>query len=281
MTQLILITGASTGIGRATALELAAKGHTVLAGIRNQDAADELISASGGALEPVFLDIADTGSLDTFCSTYASRFEENGLQGLVNNAGLFGAGPLEYTSMEKWRKMFDVNVFGHVDLTQRLLPYVRKARGRIVFTSSASTRLALPLGGSYCGAKFAIEGIADSLRRELHSFGVKVSIVEPGAIETPMLNATKETYERLADELQGDGADTYRNVASGIAKAVAKFASQSTPPERIAKAILHALFSSNPKVRYFVGTDAKILSTLAAITTDKVMDAILRKMFNQ
>lgn len=279
MSELILISGASTGIGRATALKLAAEGHSVLAGIRNQEAADELESASKGKLEPVFLDIASSDSLEKFCSDYGNRLEANGLNGLVNNAGLILTNPLEHMPMDTWRKMFDVNVFGHVELTQRMLPFIRQCTGRIVFTSSASTRVALPLGASYCGAKYAIEGIGDSLRRELASFGIKVSIIEPGAIETPMLHETKDAYDEVAESIDGGGADKYRHVAKRLSETVAKFASQSTPPEKVADAISHALFATKPKIRYFVGTDSKVLSSLAALTTDRVMDGIIRKMF--
>ncbi len=280
MKKLILISGASTGIGRAPALKLAAAGHSVLAGIRSQAAADALKADATGDLEPVHLDIANKESLDKFCADYGERLNREGLAGLVNNAGLVRTSPLELMPMSEWREMFGVNVFGHVDLTQRMLRYVRAVKGRVVFTSSASTKVALPLGTSYCGAKHALEGIGDSLRRELAPFGVSVSIIEPGTIETPMLHETQNEYDRAAETLEGEGSEKYREIAQGLSKTISNFASQSTPPEKVAEAIAHALFARKPKIRYFVGNDAKMLSALSAITTDRVMDAILRKLFH-
>ena len=279
MTELIVISGASTGIGRATALKLASEGKAVLAGVRNEKAADDLLTASEGQLKPVFLDIAKPDSIEKFIADHEENISSNGLHGLVNNAGLLQTAPLEHMPMSTWRHMFDVNVFGHVELTQKLLPFIRDAKGRVVFTSSASTRVSLPLGAAYCGAKNAIEGVGDSLRRELAPFGVSVSIVEPGAIETPMLHETKNEYDKVAESITGGGAEVYRHVANRLSETMTKFASQSTPPEKVAEAISHALFSPKPKARYFVGTDARTLCSLAAVTTDRTMDRILKKMF--
>ena len=279
MIEQIIISGASTGIGRATALKLASQGKTVLAGVRNERAANDLLTDSKGKVQPVFLDIAEPGSITKFVADHEETLASNGLHGLVNNAGLIHTAPLEHMPMSTWRRMFDVNVFGHVELTQKLLPFIRKIKGRVVFTSSASTRVSLPLGAAYCGAKNAIEGVGDSLRRELAPFGVKVSIVEPGAIETPMLHETKNEYDKVAKSMNGGGAEVYKHVANRLSETVSKFASQSTPPEKVAEVISHALFSAKPKARYFVGTDARTLSTLAALTTDRTMDRILKKMF--
>lgn len=278
MTHTILISGASKGIGRATALRLAKDGHRVLAGVRSEDDAVSLRSDALGVLEPVFLDIARPASLDEFCSTHGARLDDGGLHGLVNNAGRLLPGALEFTSMEAWRDLFDVNLFGHIDLTQRMLPFLRRSRGRIVFVSSINGHVALPMGAPYCASKFAMEGLAGSLRRELHRFGVNVSTIVPGGTDTQMLEGSKASTEEAVAAIQGDGAEIYRRVGQGLIKAGAKFRGMATPPERVADAICHALVAKKPRRRYVVGKDAKALSALKAVTTDGMLDVALRKM---
>ncbi len=278
MGKLILISGASTGIGRAAALRFAEEGHEVLAGVRNETAADELRESSGGKLTPVHLDITEEGTLDKFCKEYAERLNQKGLDGLLNNAGVAVVGSVEHTSLKKWRDQFDVNFFGHVEMTRRVIPAIRKAHGRIIFTGSIGGKLAFPMGGPYCASKFALEGLADSLRREMHDFGVSVSIVEPGGVETPMLESANDMIQIAIDAVSGDGAETYRQTGEGLKKAMDGFRSMASPPEKVVDAFRHALFSSKPKARYLIGKDAKFQSALKRTLPDSALDAFLRKM---
>lgn len=277
MQKTILISGASSGIGRATALRLARDGYKVLAGVRTQDAANELLATVPQNLEPVFLDITDEASLDTFFLSYAPMFEESGLYGVVNNAGTVQAGAFEFTPVTIWKQQFDVNFFGHVSVTHRAVPYVRRARGRVIFISTLGGQVGYPMAGPYCASKFALEGAADSLRRELHPFGAKVSVVEPGGTATRMLDALVAAADEAVARVTGDGADTYRRVGSGFSTAAKQFQGMATDPEKVVDAICHALFSQRPKIRYRVGPDAKLLLSLKAVVPDRVMDFILRK----
>jgi NAD(P)-dependent dehydrogenase (short-subunit alcohol dehydrogenase family) len=276
VSKLILITGASSGIGRAAAISFAREGHRVIAGVRNQKAADELRANAKENLVPAFLDITDNESLDKFCEDYSGEFEESGLDGLINNAGTAVMGAVEFTSLKDWRRQYDVNVFGHVDLTQRLLPYIRKAQGRIIFTGSISGRVSYPFGEPYCSSKYALEGLADTLRRELHRFGVFVSIVEPGAIDTPMLNSSEKIIQEIYNRIKGE--ITYREVADGSVYLFEQCKQTAIHPDRVVDAFRKALFSTSPKARYLVGNDAKFMATLKAIMPDKLLDKILRKM---
>ena len=278
MIRTIVISGASTGIGKATALALAERGHNVLAGIRNEEAAENLRSLSGGKIEPVHLDIVNAESLDRFCEQYSTRFESEGLYGLINNAGAAHIGALEYSSMEQWRRYFDINVFGHVDLTRRLLPYIRKVPGRIVFTGSISGRNPFPFGSTYSGTKAAIDAISESLRRELYPFGVKVSLVEPGAIKTPMVDDSEALFSAASNELVGEASETYRYGLAGVRKSLNDLIRNASKPQKVADAFCHALFAKSPKPKYLVGSDAKLQATLVWLTSANRMDAISRLM---
>ena len=280
MGKSVLISGASTGVGRAAAVRFARDGHEVLAGVRNEDAADKLLEETNGSLTPVFLDITNRESLQNFQDKYAENFAEQGLDCLINNAGVAKAGSVEHTPSEKWREQFDVNFFGHIELTRRLIPYIRKARGRIVFTGSIAGKLAFPMGGPYCASKFALEGLADSLRREMHVFGVSVSIVEPGGVKTPMLESAAGMIQEAIDAVSGDGANTYRETGEGLKKATDQFRKMASSPEKVVDAFQHALFSRNPKARYVVGQDAKFQSALKRTLPEAWLDAFLRKMMS-
>jgi len=190
----VLITGASTGIGRATALRLDAAGWRVFAGVRKEEDAAALSEAGSERLMPLILDITGAGQI----AAAAARVEAEsaaGLDGLVNNAGVAIPGPLETLAIEDFRRQVEVNMTAHVAVTQALLPAVRAATGRIVFISSIGGRVALPLTGAYHAAKFGIEAVGDVFRQELRPWGISVSIVEPGSIDTPIW----ERGERTAD----------------------------------------------------------------------------------
>ncbi len=180
----ILISGSSTGIGKATAIQLARKGHVVWAGVRAQKSFDALTKANVQGLKPIFLDVCDEKSIE---EAVARITKESGLlHGLVNNAGIAIGGPVEAVNLSDWRRQFETNVFGQILVTQKCLPLLRQCKGRIVNVSSVSGKIASPFLAPYAGSKHALEAISDSLRRELRPHGVKVSIVEPGPIATPI-----------------------------------------------------------------------------------------------
>jgi NAD(P)-dependent dehydrogenase (short-subunit alcohol dehydrogenase family) len=272
----VLITGASTGIGRATALRLDAAGWRVFAGVRKEEDATALSEAGSERLAPLILDITDAEQI----AAAAARVEaesEGGLDGLVNNAGVAIPGPLETLAIADFRRQVEVNMTGHVAVTQALLPAVRAARGRIVFISSIGGRVALPLTGAYHAAKFGIEAVGDVFRQELRPWGISVSIVEPGSIDTPIW----ERGERTADEIATTERETlYGKAVEGYRKAIRETAERGIPPEQAAKAIEHALTSGRPRARYLVGLEAKVGARAKLLIPTRIFDRIVAKKMN-
>jgi NAD(P)-dependent dehydrogenase (short-subunit alcohol dehydrogenase family) len=294
---LALITGASTGIGRATALRLAAGGWTVLAGVREPAAGERLLadasggasagSGTGGRLIPLQLEVTDDAQIAAaravvedevaMASSSGARGAHTGLDALVNNAGIGIGGPLELISAEDLRKLFEVNVFAQVAVTQALLPALRRARGRIVFVSSIGGRVAMPFTAPYAASKHAIEAFGDTLRVELRSSGVTVALVEPGSVATPIWDKGRTAAERMVipDELQ----DAYGRVPAAMGKALEGTARRGVPPEQVAVTIERALSASRMKARYVVGRDARAMLIARRVLPDLVFDRVARRAF--
>src|SRR3954471_419193 len=204
MPRTVLVTGASSGIGRATALELARRGATVLAGVR--DPADG--EALGPSVIPLRLDVTDAGHVAAAGEEAARR----GLDALVNNAGIAVTGPLEYLPLDELRRQLEVNAVAQLAVTQACLPALRASRGRIVNMSSISGRMALPLYGPYAASKYALEALSDSLRLELRGTGVDVVLIEPGAIRTPIWERGIRAADALWDALPPVARERYRHL---------------------------------------------------------------------
>lgn len=241
---------------------------------REKDAA-ELPGAT-----PVVLDVTDADSIRDASDAVSRALGDEGLAGLVNNAGIAVSGPLEFLEMSEIRRQFDVNLFGQVAVTQAFLPLLRRANGgRIVNMSSISGRIAAPLLGPYSMSKFALESFSDALRRELEPFGLSVSVVEPGVIKTPIwdkgVDSSKERVARMparALELYGGRIETLRKLAQEMGE-------RGAPPDEVAKAVHHALVSKRPRTRYLVGFDAKLTAKLVWLLPDRVIDRLTRKRF--
>jgi NAD(P)-dependent dehydrogenase (short-subunit alcohol dehydrogenase family) len=272
----VLVTGASTGIGRATALRLDAAGRRVFAGVRREEDAGELRAAASERLVPLMLDVTDAEQI----AAAAERVEaeaEGGLDGLVNNAGVAIPGPLETLPIEDFRRQIEVNLTAHVAVTQAMLGSIRRARGRIVFISSIGGRIAFPMTGAYHAAKFGIEAVGDVFRQELRSWGISVSIVEPGSIDTPIW----ERGERIADEVN-ERSPEHQEVLYGKAieryrKVVKQTAERGIAPDKVAVAIEHALTDSRPRTRYLVGIDAKVQARLKPLLPARLFDRIVAR----
>ena len=267
----VVITGTSSGIGKACAQRMAGEGWRVYAGVRSDEDGQRLAAESGGDLRPVILDVTS----DEHCEALAARVDaENGgrLDGLVNNAGVYLNGPLEYISMDELRTMMAVNVVGLMGVTRALLPALRAAAGRIVNISSISGLVALPGVSGYAASKHAVEAITDSLRVELEPFGMHVSAVEPGSIATEIWRKGRERdAERDAEAENSEAERLYAPVIRLLRKINEN--PKGIPPERVAEAVEDALTSSNPDNRYLVGKDAKALALLR-----KLPDAIRDKL---
>jgi NAD(P)-dependent dehydrogenase (short-subunit alcohol dehydrogenase family) len=290
---LALITGASTGIGRATALRLTAGGWTVLAGVRDTAAGERLqadASASAGAgggavagrLIPIALDVTDAAQIAAAServnaeAARAGVSSRGGLDALVNNAGIGVGGPLELLAQEDLRRQFDVNVFAQVAVTQALLPALRRAGGRIVFVSSIGGRVTMAFTAPYAASKHAIEAFGDALRVELHRSGVQVTLIEPGSVATPIWDKSRVEAERVVipPELQ----DAYGRVPAAMDKVLADTASRGVPAETVAATIERALGAPRMKARYVVGRDAKAMLLARRVLPDLVFDRVARRV---
>jgi NAD(P)-dependent dehydrogenase (short-subunit alcohol dehydrogenase family) len=272
----VLVTGASTGIGRATALRLDAAGWRVFAGVRREEDAESLAGSSSERLMPLILDVTEAGQIAAAAERVAGE-AGGGLDGLVNNAGVAVPGPLETLPIEDFRRQIEVNLTGQVAVTQAMLPSIRAARGRIVFISSIGGRIAFPLTGAYHAAKFGIEAVGDVFRQELRPWGIKVSIVEPGSIDTPIW----ERGERAADELgeRSPGREElYGGVVERYREVVRQTAERGIAPGKVAAAIEHALADGRPRSRYLVGIDAKAQARLKPILPTAVFDRVVARV---
>ena len=271
-----LVTGASSGIGRATALLLDRNGFQVFAGVRRSEHGEALRRQASERLTPILLDVTEPHSIVSAARTVSDTLGGRALAGLVNNAGIDIAGPLETASIADARLQFEVNVIGLLAITQAFLPLLRQSKGRIVNIGSVLGRLAIPLMGAYSATKFALEGLTDAFRIELHPWGIHVSLIEPGPVETPLWSKT-----HLLAGMSGErGAGKLYATANAAAHAAfTKFGQSGISPDRVATKVFEALTAPNPKPRYLVGRDAKALSWLAALVPDRIRDRILIKRF--
>lgn len=266
----VLVTGASTGIGRATALRLDAYGWHVFAGVRNEEDAAAIARDGSRELTPVFIDIISEESIRSAVETIGEP-----LHGLVNNAGTTVQAPLEYLPPDEMRRQLEVNVVGHLACTQAFLPALRAGKGRVVFISSVQGKLrSLPLLGPYCASKWAIEALADTFRIELSDSDVAVSIVEPGTIDTPIWEKANEAFDRIRDELPQEGRERYDKLMER-GESLTKLATRAgVPPDRVARTIQRALESRVPRTRYRVG-DASWRMILEGLLPTRVRDRII------
>jgi NAD(P)-dependent dehydrogenase (short-subunit alcohol dehydrogenase family) len=271
-----LVTGASTGIGRATALHLDAAGWRVFAGVRKEDDAASLRAAGSERLVPLMLDVTDAGQIAAASERIGGE-GEGGLDGLVNNAGVAVPGPLETLPVDDFKRQIEVNLTAQVAVTQAMLPAIRSARGRIVFITSIGGLMAFPMFGAYHAAKFGLEAVGDVFRQELRPWGIRVAIVEPGSIATPIWERGDEEVDAIAgrardghEQLYGNGIKAYREVAR-------KTGERGIPPERVAVKIEHALGARRPRTRYLVGADARGQAFLSRVLPDRLVDWIVAR----
>jgi NAD(P)-dependent dehydrogenase (short-subunit alcohol dehydrogenase family) len=270
----VVITGASTGIGKTTALRLSQAGFEVFACVRKETDAHSLQKEM--KVRTLLLDVTNEAQIQAALKEVESVVGEAGLWGLVNNAGIVVAGPLEFLPVSEIRKQFEVNVFAQIVVTQAFMPLLRKATGRIVMMSSVSGQFASPMTGPYAGSKFALEGLTDALRRELHSWNIKVSLIEPGRIATPIWEKGLRSAETQLEGLSDMVKRLYTTQIEATRRQAAEAVTASISPDYVAKAVLHALTSPNPKARYVVGMDARLLTLLVRLLPTRVLDYVIR-----
>lgn len=269
----MFITGASTGIGRDAALRMAGLGWRTFAGVRSNDSAASLVAASGGAVEPIRCDVTDTDQVSSAARQIISETDGE-LSGLVNNAGIAIAGPLELISIDDLRRQLEVNVIGQLAVTQQLIPALRRSGGRIVNIGSVSGLYAAPLIGAYAMSKFALEAMTDSLRRELTATGIRVSLIESGSVNTPIwdktLDATRPLLDSMTDsqrKIYGPGLDALETKAANTGRDSVSL---------VTGAIEHALTSRSPRIRYRIGSSTKLVAILRRLLPDIALDQLPR-----
>jgi NAD(P)-dependent dehydrogenase (short-subunit alcohol dehydrogenase family) len=269
----ILITGASSGIGKACALHLDKIGFKVYAGVRKPTDADNLKKEASGNLEAVTLDVTNSQSIKD-AAAYISKETDGNLYGLVNNAGIGRGGALEVTPMDEIRKLMDVNLFGLLEVTQSFIPMLRKSKGRIINIGSTSSYLAVPGAAAYSASKFAVKAVTDSLRLELIPFGMKVILVSPGAVESAIWEKGTKYKEEMRKSVDPEIADLYaplRRFGDRLNEQVNKI-----PAIEVAKVVHTAFNKHKPKPYYIVGNDAKGAAK-AARMPKRILDWILLK----
>lgn len=278
----VVVTGASSGIGRATALGLARQGWWVFGGVRAEADAVALVAAAGAVglgalLHPLLLDVTDTASIAAAVVTVRDALAGRDLLliGLVNNAGIAVAGPIEEVPLDRLRAGLAVNVVGVVAVTQAFLPLLRAGKGRIINVGSVAGRVAAPFLGAYSATKFALEALSDALRVELRPWGLAVVLIEPGPIATPIW--AKGAAGALADRAELASDSPYAPYAPRV-QAFARHANATgLPPGRVAKSIAHALAVPRPRARYVVARNRIAFALLVRLVPDSLRDAFLSR----
>lgn len=276
-TKFVLITGASKGIGRATALYLAKQGFEVFAGVRNPADGETLKRDASERLTPIILDVTNQEQILDAAKAVAKIVGGAGLYGLVNNAGMAASAPLEFIPMDDFRSQIEINLTGQVAVTQAFLPLIRPAKGRIVNISSIGGRIASPTLGAYNASKFALEAITDTLRQELKPWGIEVISIEPGAIATPIWETATATADAMAQRMSPKAGEYYGTQIAKSRAWAANAAQNGLPPEKAAEVIGRALTAARPKTRYCVGRDAQIGTAIIARLPDRLRDRLMAR----
>ncbi|MBH0183101.1 MAG: SDR family oxidoreductase [Nitrospira sp.] len=274
--RVVVITGVSTGIGAACAVHLDRLGFVVFAGVRKVEDGETLQrQGEANRLIPLVLDVTNDVSIQQSRAIVAEHVGARGLFGLINNAGIAVVGPLEAVPIPDLRRQLEVNLIGQVAVTQMFLPLIRLARGRIINMGSIAGRAAMPLMGPYSASKFALEAITDALRLEVQQWGIEVSIVEPGAIATPIWDKSGKGATDLESATTPELRMLYADVIAGVRKVVAEAAKRAIAPDAVAQAVEQALTATRPKTRYLVGADAKFRALMVKFLPDRVSDTVL------
>ncbi|CAN5221918.1 SDR family NAD(P)-dependent oxidoreductase [soil metagenome] len=274
MSQTILISGASSGIGRCCALGLKARGYRVFAGVRRQE---DLQHLQALGLESIYLDVNDTVSIKNAVNNVLEKTQGK-LDFLFNNAGYGQSGAVEDLSRDAIRAQFETNVFGLIELTNHIIPIMRQqGHGRIVNTGSILGIITLPYRGAYNASKFALEGFTDTLRQELSDTNISVSLLEPGPILSKFRDNAYINYLRTINTKQSPHRKNYENIIKRLQKQ--KGPDPFTqPPEAVLKKLIHALENPRPKIRYYITVPSYFLSTLKRLLPARAMDWVLKKI---
>jgi NAD(P)-dependent dehydrogenase (short-subunit alcohol dehydrogenase family) len=271
-----LVTGSSSGIGRATALRLAAAGQHVYAGVRHPEDGEKLVrSAAGGEITPLILDVTEPGHIEAAAAAIAAHGR---LDGLVNNAGYGLACPTELVPLAAFRRQLEVNVTGQLAVTQAMLPALRQARGRIVMVSTIGVRFTPPFAGPLDAAKAALTALGDTLRQELAPWGVRVVLVEPASINSGAADKVTRDAAAALDAAGPRGRALYEAAFTNMLEVMERRESHGSPPEVAAAAIVRALTAPRPRAVYLTGRYSRRLALLSRLPVP-VLDRARRRVF--
>lgn len=268
--KLVVVTGASTGMGASAARELTRQGFHVLAGVRHDRDADATRSAG---IEPVLLDITKPEHVEALAVRVAD--DPRPLHALVNNAGIQVNAPVESLPMPEWRRVFEVNLFGHIAVFQALLPALLGSKGRVVNISSVGGKVAMATYGAYAGAKFALEAVSDALRREVEPLGVQVVVVEPGGVRTRIAARGTATANELAARMTPEQHARYGDLVQANNKLMDSGTASGLTADAAARVIAKAVTARRPRTRYTAGRDAALITRLTRFLPDRALDRIL------
>ena len=267
----VLVTGASTGIGRATALRLAEQGFQVFAGVRH---AADAPAAPTDTITPVVLDITDADSIAEAQQTISAACGARGLYGLVNNAGIGVSGPVEHVRLHDVRRQFEVNVFAQLAVTQDFLPLLRQGAGRVLMVSSVGSWITMPFAGPLCASKHALRSFTDALRMEVRPWDLEVILIEPGSIRTAAVDKLEADVEPTVESLGPLGASRYGATYRDMARAAIAHEQAGAGPEVVADVVLEALTADRPRTRYLAGPNARRLSWAGRLLPNPALDAV-------
>jgi NAD(P)-dependent dehydrogenase (short-subunit alcohol dehydrogenase family) len=270
--EAIVITGASSGIGADAAALLAREGFVVFAGVRS-DADAARTATLHERVRPLMLDVADCGSIDA--AVHAVAQSGHPLRGVVANAGIAVAGPLEFLPLDEIRRQFEVNVFGALAFVQAFLPQLRATRGRVVFVGSISGRLGVPFIAPYSASKAALRSFADALRVELRGAGIGVSLIEPSAVKTPIWQKGRDSRAELIGLLGPQATEHYGEHIDAVFAQTHREEKSGIPAEEVSRAILHALTAPKPRATYLLGVSARA-GSIVAMLPPRLRDRALR-----
>ncbi|HMA45608.1 MAG TPA: SDR family NAD(P)-dependent oxidoreductase [Frankiaceae bacterium] len=274
----VVVTGASTGIGRATALTLADAGYSVFAGVHRAADGEALRASAPGRLTPLILDVTDPASVAGAAREVAGAVGA-GIAGLVNNAGIGVAEPMETVPSGDLRRQYDVNVFGQVTVIQAFLPLLRTGAGRMINIGSVGDRLTLPFTGPLTSSKWAFAAITEALRLEVRPWGIHVVLVEPALIGTEAVGKVEADSERVLERLRADGHTRYAAAYRATTRRALSREKAGSSPDVVARTVLRALSAPRPRTRYLVGKDAHLLAFLARWAPDRLFDLVRLRPF--
>ncbi len=278
-TGAVVVTGASTGIGRATALALAGMGFHVFAGVRRTADGAALRASTAGHLTPLILDVTDPATIRAAVQQVTAAVGQHGIAGLVDNAGVGALWPIEEVPLDALRRLYDVNVFGQVDVIQHFLPLLRRGAGRIINIGSVGDRLTLPFGGVLCSSKWAFASITEALRLELRPWGIHVVLIEPASIHSEAVDKVEADAERVLAALAARPDARYAAEFRAMSRRAIAQERGGSNPAVVAGAVMHALTVSRPKTRYLVGRDSHRLAFVARWLPDRMFDLLRIRLF--